>query len=215
MSMKTQIKGRNVTVTDALHQYADEKIERVHKLLMQRRIDEVTRVELELMVEKNPSIPEPCVAEATIFTRGPVIRARESATDMYAAIDLVMDKLMRQAKKYHDKVHGKTRRGHEKLPIEAAMMAEGATLVDTELELEPEPVPVGAIAESEEVIEEHGRIVKAKQFALKPMTVHEATLQLELIGHDFFVFTNAESSRTNVVYRRNDGDYGLIQPSES
>ncbi len=109
--MKTQIKGRNVTVTEPLRQYAEEKLERVHKLLMQRRIDEVTRVELELMVEKNPSIPEPCLAEATMFTRGPVMRAREASADMYAAIDLVTDKLMRRVKKYHDKVHGKTRHG--------------------------------------------------------------------------------------------------------
>ena len=96
--MKTQIKGRNVTVTPALQDYANEKIEHVHKLLQQRKIDEVTRVELELKVEKNPSIPEPCIAEATVFTRGPVIRARESSTDMYAAIDLVTDKLVRRAR---------------------------------------------------------------------------------------------------------------------
>ena len=202
--MNTQIKGRNVTVTDALRQYADEKVERVHKLLMQRRIDEVTRVELELMVEKNPSIAEPCIAEATIFTRGPVIRARESSTDMYAAIDLVMDKLMRRARKYHDKVHGKTRRGHEKMPADA--------LLTPELE----PVAVLAVADVDgESVSDNGRVVKSKQFALKPMSVDEATLQLELVGHDFFVFTNAESNRTNVVYRRNDGHYGLIEPSES
>jgi putative sigma-54 modulation protein len=203
MSMKTQIKGRNVTVTDALKQYAEEKVERVHKLLMQRRIDEVTRVELELMLEKNPSIPEPCIAEATIFTRGPVLRARESSTDMYAAIDLVMDKLTRRAKKYHDKVHGKTRRGHEKLTLEEQGVPE------------LEPVAVGIPEEEEaESFGDNGHIVKSKQFALKPMSVQEATLQLELVGHDFFVFTNAESSRTNVVYRRNDGHYGLIEPSE-
>jgi len=62
---------------------------------------------------------------------------------------------------------------------------------------------------------DNGRIVKTKQFALKPMTVNEATLQLELVGHAFFVFTNAESNRTNVVYRRNDGHYGLIEPTEN
>ena len=211
--MNTQVKGRNVTVTDALREYAEEKLERVHKLLQQRRIDEVTRVELELRVEKNPSIPEPCVAEATIFTRGPVIRARESATDMYAAIDLVMDKLTRQTKKYHDKVHGRTRRAHQKPAIEVPPI----TMPEEELvetEVEPEPVAVGALHEGEEIIEDHGRIVKSKQFALKPMSVHEATLQLELVGHDFFVFTNAESSRTNVVYRRNDGHFGLIEPTE-
>src|SRR5512137_629007 len=115
MSMKTQIKGRNVTVTDALQDYAEEKILRVHKLMQERKIDEVTRVELELKVEKNPSIPEPCVSEATIFTRGPVIRAKERSTDMYASIDLVTDKLVRRVKKYHDKVHGKTRKYHDKI----------------------------------------------------------------------------------------------------
>ncbi|MFA4965662.1 MAG: ribosome-associated translation inhibitor RaiA [Thermoleophilia bacterium] len=203
--MKTQIKGRNVTVTDAMQQYAEEKIEHVHKLLLQRRIDEVTRVELELKVEKNPSIPEPCIAETTVFTRGPVIRARESATDMYAAIDLVTDKLARRVKKYHDKVHGKTRHGHDKIAVSA--------------EAEPELAPVAAASLADEMVAEfehagdNGRIVKTKQFALKPMSVHEATLQLELVGHDFFVFTNAESSRTNVVYRRNDGHYGLIEPA--
>jgi putative sigma-54 modulation protein len=124
--MRTQIKGRNVTITDALQDYAEDKVARVQKLLRERKIDEVTRVELELKVEKNPSIPEPSIAEATIFTRGPVIRARERSDDMYAAIDLVTDKLMRRVKKYHDKVHGKTRKGHEKLvPVAAPPEGEG------------------------------------------------------------------------------------------
>jgi ribosome hibernation promoting factor len=208
MSMKIQIKGRNVTITDALQDYANGKVEHVHKLLQQRKIDEVTRVELELKVEKNPSIPEPCVAEATVFTRGPVIRAREASTDMYAAIDLVADKLLRRVKKYHDKMHGKTRKGHEKLTAEVEPL--------------PELAPVAAAAAiADEFTGEaghpgdNGRIVKSKQFALKPMSVHEATLQLELVGHDFFVFTNAETNRTNVVYRRNDGHYGLIEPAEN
>ncbi len=205
--MKTQIKGRNVTVTDALQQYANEKIEHVHKLLLQRKIDEVTRVELELKVEKNPSIPQPCIAEATVFTRGPVVRARESSTDMYAAIDLVSDKLVRRVKKYHDKAHGKTRHGHDKpaLPLEPVE--------------ELAPVAAGVLSDELAAEEVHagdnGRVVKTKQFALKPMSVNEATLQMELVGHDFFVFTNAESNRTNVVYRRNDGHYGLIEPAEN
>jgi putative sigma-54 modulation protein len=204
--MRTQIKGRNVTVTDALQEYAEDKVARVHRLLQQRKIDEVTRVELELKVEKNPSIPEPSIAEATIFTRGPVIRARERSDDMYAAIDLVTDKLMRRVKKYHDKTHGKTRKGHEKIVVE------------------PEPVPPGeaplaaaAVLGAEMAGEEagdNGRVVKVKQFALKPMSVDEATLQLELVGHDFFVFQNAETARTNVLYRRRDGHYGLIEPAE-
>ncbi|MBN2204154.1 MAG: ribosome-associated translation inhibitor RaiA [Thermoleophilia bacterium] len=209
--MRTQIKGRNVTVTDALQEYAEDKVARVHKLLQQRKIDEVTRVELELKVEKNPSIPEPSVAEATIFTRGPVIRARERSDDMYAAIDLVTDKLMRRVKKYHDKTHGKTRKGHEKLVIEP----EPAPM--PLLEGEEEPLAAATVLGAEMAGEEpgdNGRVVKVKQFALKPMSVDEATLQLELVGHDFFVFQNAETTRTNVLYRRRDGHYGLIEPAE-
>lgn len=205
--MKTQIKGRNVTVTPALQDYSNEKIEHVHKLLQQRKIDEVTRVELELRVEKNPSIAEPCIAEATVFTRGPVIRARESAADMYAAIDLVSDKLVRRMRKYHDKVHGRTRKGHEKIEAGAEVVAEAAPVAAA-------TALADELAGEEEFAGDNGRIVKTKQFALKPMSVHEATLQLELIGHSFFVFTNAESNRTNVVYRRNDGHYGLIEPAE-
>lgn len=206
--MKTQIKGRNVTVTPALQEYAVEKVEHVHKLLLQRKIDEVTRVEVELRVEKNPSIAEACIAEATIFTRGPVIRARETSTDMYAAIDLVMDKLTRQAKKYHDKMHGKTRKGHDKpvlVPEPTPELAPMSVQAALAAELAGDAANAG----------DNGRIVKTKQFALKPMSVNEATLQMELVGHDFFVFTNAESSRTNVVYRRNDGHYGLIEPTEN
>ncbi len=141
-----------------------------------------------------------------MFTRGPVIRARESSTDMYAAIDLVTDKLQRRVKKYHDKAHGKTRHGHDK-PV----------VLEEQVE---QLAPVAAAGTFEEELGaesagDNGRIVKTKQFALKPMSVDEATLQLELVGHDFFVFTNAESNRTNVVYRRNDGHYGLIEPAEN
>jgi len=204
--MKTQIKGRNVTVTDALQDYAEEKILRVHKLMQERKIDEVTRVELELKVEKNPSIPEPCVSEATIFTRGPVIRAKERSADMYASIDLVTDKLLRRVKKYHDKVHGKNRKYHEKL-AEAVAEAEAVTAAAA-------VAPAGSEPQGQVAPADDGRIVKTKQFALKPMSVVEATLQLELVGHDFFVFTNAETNRTNVVYRRDDGHFGLIEPAE-
>jgi putative sigma-54 modulation protein len=200
--MKIQIKGRNVAVTDALQAYAEEKLMRVHRLLQERHIDEVSRVELELIFEKNPSIADPNVAEATIFTRGPVIRAKESSDDMYASIDLVTDKLQRRVKKYHDKVYHKNQRhAHDK--------------VGAALDVEPSPaVPAAAPEEiAPPPTDGHGRIVKTKQFALKPMGVDEATLQLELIGHDFFVFTNAETDSTNIVYRRRDGHYGLIEPS--
>ena len=229
--MKTQIKGRNVTVTPALQDYANEKIEHVHKLLLQRKIDEVTRVELELQVEKNPSIPEPCIAEATVFTRGPVIRARESSTDMYAAIDLVTDKLRaprqevpRQgapqvAPQVRDR-EGRAGRGRRggggrggrrgsppRVAAEAAAVAAASPNGSSAHSEEAEEAVLAAVGE-----EDHGAVVKVKRFPLKPMSVEEATLQLELVGHDFFVFQNADTDTTNVVYRRRDRHYGLIIP---
>jgi len=231
--MKIQVKGRNVAVTDALKDYAHEKLGRVQRLLSERRIDEVSRVELELKVEKNPSIPNNNVAEATIFTRGPVIRATESSDDMYAAIDLVTDKLQRRVKKYHDKVHHKT---HHKYATEKAglvVAAEEAAAAAAMGEVPPEEAAeIAAVAAaatnghavaahsaagiSDEVLpprdDEHGSVVKVKRFPLKPMSVEEATMQLELVGHDFFVFQNAETETTNVVYRRRDQHYGLIIP---
>jgi len=211
--MKIQVKGRHVVVTEPLREYAEEKLAKLHRVLSERHIDEVTRVELELLVENGHNSADSQVAEATVFTRGPVMRARESSPDMYASIDLVTEKLQRQAKKYHDKVHHKALR-HTVAKAVGPLAGPAA---------EPEGVPAaddgsqpaGAAGEPAAPAgdnHDEPRVVKSKQFALKPMSIDEATLQLELIGHSFFVFTNAETNDTNVVYRRNDGHYGLIEP---
>ena len=218
--MKIQVKGRHVVVTEPLRDYAEEKLAKLHRQLSERHIDEVTRVELELLVEKGHNSADSQVAEATVFTRGPVMRARESSPDMYASIDLVTEKLQRQAKKYHDKVHHKALR-HTAAKAVAPL---GGPRGSSSPSGRPTPArrrpgdrsrrrrrtgsrPPGGGNNHDEP-----RVVKSKQFALKPMSVDEATLQLELIGHSFFVFTNAETNDTNVVYRRNDGHYGLIEP---
>ena len=179
--MNLQVKGRNVEVSDQIRKYAEDKLAKLDRL-----VKDPTRVELELAVEKNPAIADNHVAEATVWTKGPVLRARETSGDMKASIDQLVDKLERQVKRYRDK---RRPRKHDR--------PDGAI---------PEPVAL-------ELPEEGPAIVKTKQFAIKPMTPDEAVLQLELVGHDFFVFRNAESDETNVVYRRRDGDYGLIEPS--
>lgn len=185
--MNLTVKGRNLVLTDAIGSYAEEKIGRLGKYLA-----DGSRCEVELWTEKNPSIADNQVAEATIFTKGPVIRAREASPDIYASIDLVYAKLERQVKKYRGKLVSRSQGAHKE-----ALVSEGFRA--------PEEV---------EVLEEEApgpRIVKTKQFMVKPMTPEEATLQLELVGHDFFVFTNSESQETAVVYRRRDGNYGLIE----
>lgn len=181
--MKMIVKGRHMAITQPIHDYAEEKIGRTSKILDQ---DTMT-VEVEMYHEKNPSIERNQVAEVTVWTkRGPVIRAKEASTDMYAAIDLVAEKLERQFRKYKGKMV-------DRHSPKAAVP----------------PVPAPDIGEPE--IEEPA-IVKTKSVELKPMTAEEAILQLELLGHDFFVFTSAETEAVSVLYRRNDGDYGLIEP---
>jgi putative sigma-54 modulation protein len=176
--MRLQVKGKNVEVTDSMRTYAEEKLRK-----LERQLNDPTRVEVELAVERNPSIAQNQVAEATVWTKGPVLRAREASSDMKASIDQLAEKLSRQVTRYREKRRRRpARNGNREEGV--AMASEGA-----------EP-----------------RIVKSKQFPVKPMTPEEAILQLELVGHDFFVFRDAETGEVNVVYRRRDGDFGLIEP---
>ncbi len=192
--MRLQIKGRNLTIQPDIEEYAVEKLGKLERFL-----SDTTQVELELRVEKNPSISDNQVAEATIRTKGPILRAREASTDMRAAIDLMTDKLERQVKRYKGK-RQRRRGGRSQMPPEAIPVSEAESL---------ELVAVEADDDVEEPV-----IVKTKQFAVKPMTAEEALLQLELIGHDFFMFRNVDSNEVNVIYRRRDGDYGLIEPTQ-
>jgi ribosome hibernation promoting factor len=176
--VRLQVKGKNVEVTDSIREYAQEKLGK-----LDRQLADPTRVELELAVEPNPRISANHVAEATIWTKGPVLRAREASADHKASIDQLVDKLERQVKRYREK-----RRRFRPAPADEAILENAVPM-----EVEP-------------------RIVKSKRFPVKPMTPEEAVLQLELVGHDFFVFQNAETMEVNVVYRRRDGAYGLIEP---
>ena len=179
--MRLQVKGRNLDVTDSIRSYAEQKLKKLDK-----QLNDATEIELELAVEKNPSIAANQIAEATVWTKGPTLRAREASEDMRASIDQLTEKLVRQVRHYRDKRSYRGTRNH------AAPVDEGVpALQDDQLEQQ---------------------IVKTKQFPDKPMSPEEAVLQLELIGHDFFVFRNAATGEVNVVYRRKDGGYGLIEP---
>jgi putative sigma-54 modulation protein len=175
--MQLEVKGKNVEVSDSIRSYAEAKLRK-----LERQLKDPARLELELAVERNPSISQNQVAEATIWTKGPVLRARESSADMKASIDQLADKLARQVKRSREK-----RRRH-------SPRADTSELVSVPLDGD-QPL-----------------IVKSKQFPVKPMSPDEAVLQLELVGHDFFVFQNSESGDVNVVYRRRDESFGLIEP---
>ncbi len=177
--MRLQVKGRNLDISDSVRSYAEQKLRK-----LDRQLGANTEVELELRVEKNPSIAANQVAEVTVWAKGSILRARESSTDMRASIDLLTEKLLRQVQHYRDK---RSRRDLR----HANVRADGGPPEMADLDQQ---------------------IVKTKQFAVKPMTPDEAVLQLELVGHDFFVFRNADTGDVAVVYRRTDGAYGLIEP---
>jgi putative sigma-54 modulation protein len=179
--VRLHVKGKNVEVSDSIRRYAEEKLAK-----LDRQLHELTEVELELWMEKNPSISANQVAEATIWTKGPTLRAREASSDMKASIDQLTDKLLRQVEHYRAKRSRKQARGNGTPPTGGPMSTPDS--------------------------EQSPKIVKSKQFAVKPMSPEEAALQLELVGHDFFVFQNEESNDVNVIYRRSEGGYGLIEP---
>lgn len=185
--MNLTVKGRNLVVTDAISRYAEEKIGKLG-----RHLADGTRCEVEMLAEKNPSIADSQVVEVTIFTKGPVIRAREASADIYASIDLVSEKLERQVKKYRGKLISRSQGRQKEALVSEGFVSSG--------ELEEPDTEANA-----------PQIVKTKHFMTKPMTPEEACLQLELVGHDFYVFRSSETNETAVVYRRRDGNYGLIE----
>ena len=133
-------------------------------------------------------VKETHIVEVTVFLNGGIIlRAEEGTGDMYASIDSVLDKLERQVKKHKTKLNRKLRQdGYRELDFD--------------------------VLGYEEEEEDYPSIVKTKRFAVKPMSAEEAVMQMDLVGHDFFVFRNAETDEVNVVYKRKDGNYGLIEP---
>jgi putative sigma-54 modulation protein len=179
--MDFKLKSRNIDLNEDIRDYVDKKIkDRVQKFL-----DKITKVEVEISLEKNPSINLNNLIEVTLFASGTVIRATDSGKDAFEAIDKVSAKIDRQIKRYKNKMIQKSRKQ--------------SSNADANLDTEKE----------EEKLQS---IVRTKSFAIKPMTPEEATLQMELLGHDFFLFINSENSKASVVYRRKDENYGLIEP---
>ena len=186
--MQLQVKGKGLSVTDALFDHAEQKFEKLVRIFPPW--DEATTVELELSVERNPKIERPQIAEVTVRTKGPVLRVRESADDMYIAIDQAAHKLERQARRYRDR----RKDHHGQLPMDALA----------------EPVAVAAVEDAAD--DRTPKLVKSKSFEMKQMGPEDAALAMDMLNHDFYVFRNDEDGQVNVVYRRRDGDYGLIAP---
>lgn len=185
--MKFDIRGKNFTLTDALKDYTTKRLSKLEKY-----IDPVKEVQVTLSIEGENHKPQHKV-EVTIMLNGFILRGEEATDDMYVSIDMVEEKLEKQIEKYKTKLY-KRYRGKG---LKKALTEEIRQQLDEQ----------GGAAEKFNF-----NIVRTKRFALKPMDVEEAIMQMNLLGHSFFVFFDAESEEVNVVYRHKDGDYGLIEP---
>ncbi|AIQ65869.1 putative sigma-54 modulation protein [compost metagenome] len=181
--MQFSIRGQQIEVTDALREYVDKKLSRLEKYFDAPPTQEgfVT-----LSVIRGLH-----TVEVTIPLAGVTLRAEVRSDDMYASIDGVVDKLERQIRKHKTKLNRKFRQeGSLK-----TLFVEGGSGSNV------------AVEEQDDELE----VVRNKRFTLKPMDVEEAILQMNMVGHNFFVFSNIDTSEVSVVYKRNDGKYGLIE----
>ena len=182
IGMEITIKGKNIEVTKALRDYAEKKVSKIQRFFEGDMID----AQVTMGIEKGLHI-----VEVTMQINGLLLRGEEKTGDMYASVDGAVDKIERQIRKYKTRINRRLRQIGTHL-VEAAFTPDGPEVA--------------------EEAEDEARIVRTKRFAIKPMSVQEAVMQMELLGHDFYVFSNAETEEVNVVYRRKDGNYGLIEP---
>lgn len=193
--MKVHVRGDNhLDVTPALKEYLDKKLGR-----MDRYFDSPSSLETHVTLSVRRGVHR---VEVVIPLGSVMLRAEERSSDMYASIDLVMDKLEKQLDKNKHRLGQKV--GHR-------MKLEGVKAKSSALPgFRSNGNAVSALSVNEDEDEEYP-LVRVKSFEMKPMHVNEAILQMDLLGHDFYVFANAETAQTNVVYRRRDGQYGMIQ----
>ena len=195
--MHVTVTGRNIDLTPALKDYLIEKLKRA-----QKHFDQPLDATALLSVAKNPSIANNQTAEVTLKVNGTVIRGEESTENMYASIDLVADKIERQLRKYKTRYWQRT----------SKTVRDSSPVVLDEMGSEEDEEQEFAIAKAMTFEPSKPKIVRSKRFPLKPMKPEEAASHMDLLGHDFFMFINSETSQVNTVYHRRDGNYGLIEP---
>lgn len=183
-TLNIKVSGKNIQVTPALREHAESKANK-----LQRYFDDERRpvnVDVVLATEKGRH-----KAEITMQVGSLLVRGEGTTDDMYASIDAAVDRIGRQVRKYKTRINRKLQEGPKisQVAVPSTAVEAGGT-------------------------DEGPRVVRVKRFSFKPMDVEEAVLQMELLGHDFFVFTDAETDDINVLYRRRDGNYGLIGPED-
>ena len=194
--MAINVSGRKVNITDSLRDHAEEKIGAAMKVIGISPLD----AEVVLSVEKNRAIATPCTCEVTIRTRGNVVRVEEHEQSLHAAIDVAAARVERQLRKYKTRVvDRKVRAGAHGETASIKDLAEGTGDLDLD-------ALMADLSDDE--------VVRTKIIEFEPMTEEEALVKIDLLGHDFFVYTDRDTSSVCVLYRRTDGGYGLLKQAE-
>ncbi len=187
--METSFRTKNVSLTEEHRSLINQKLTHFDHI-----VEGLDRIEVAFYEERNPRIPEKDVCEVTMHTRWAVIRAKGSGIDVIAAVDKVIEKLEHRLEKLKGRLIGRSQPHHRPpKPPEKAFDGDG---------LDEMALLGGA------------QIVKSKSFTIAEMSPAEAALQMQLLSHDFYFFTNRETGRPAVVYQREDGDVGLIDANE-
>lgn len=185
--MEITITGRRMPITDPIRAYAEEKIGNSMKVM---DINPLT-AEVVLQVEKNPANPTPAKCEVTMRARGHIIRVEETDENMYAAIDVAAAKVLRQLRKYKTRIIDK--------------------------KIADAPGKAGAKLDIDGLMQElsaDDEVVRVKELVLEPLTEEEALVQIDLLGHDFFAYIDRDTNAVNILYRRDNGGYGLLKATE-
>ncbi len=194
--MEMQIFARNIKLNSGSEDYIHKKMAR-----LERHLREDADGKLELSRTAARSQMDRFVAQMTLNASGATLRGQESASNLHAAIDAVADVMDKQIRRYKGKAY---RNAQARKSARNRMMREDANALLADVDDEDE---------QDETLAQLGKVVRVKHFAMKPMTVEDAVMEMELLDHDFFLFHNIDTSEYGVVYRRSDGDYGVIEPT--
>lgn len=191
--MEVSIQTRNLEINDRVRQYITRRLDHVSQ-----HLPSITRALVEIASEPTRSQQDRIVVQVTLDVKGAILRGEQRASNTTAAINSVVEVLDRRIKRYKSRVYRSERA--RQITSLGTQQAEEAAQPDSPL-----------VEETDETLPS-GALVRTKRFDMKPMTVEEAAFQMELLGHNFFMFLNSESGQYNLLYQRDDGDYGLIQP---
>ncbi len=193
--MQLTVHGRHLEVTDWIREYVEKKVNRLERYLPQMQ-----EIRAELTQTETRAADDRYTAQLTVWANGQLLRAEESTSDIFASIDATVDKMSKQVRRFKGRRFQSRRRASAAASLEAEMTDNNGVVLSEE-------------GEPQDTFD--GNIIRRKQFTLEPMGEEEALEQMELLNHDFYVFFNNEVNTVNVIYRRHDGNYGLLQPAMS